>query len=260
MKTLLSVAAGILLLAAATPGKAADLLLPAKEPPPGQGFTWTGFYIGANFGGAWGSVAYSGSDTLGGAPVATSAGSYNSSGIFGGGQFGFNYQFPNNLVLGFESDYAYSSLHGSTATCIAVGCASATSSLDNFGSIRGRVGYAFSNVLLYGTGGGAWGFGHSSVTLTSAPGIPSLVGSSGSDTSEPIGAAAGGGLEWAFLPHFTLKAEYLHLQYNGIQQTYNYGLVGAGGVPFVGTTSANLGVNTVRIGVNWLFNLGSGLR
>ncbi len=56
MKTLLAVAAGILLLAVATPGKAADLLLPAKEPPPGQGFTWTGFYIGASAGEAWGSV------------------------------------------------------------------------------------------------------------------------------------------------------------------------------------------------------------
>lgn len=260
MKTLLAGAAGMLLLAAATPGKAADLPLPAKEPPPGQGFTWTGFYIGANFGGAWGSVDYSGTNTLGGVTVATFDGSYNASGLFGGGQFGFNYQFPNNLVLGFESDYDYSNFHGSTASCIAIGCSSGTFNLDNFGSIRARAGYAFNNLLLYGTGGGAWGFGHSSVTLTSSTVAPSLVGSAGSDTSEPLGWAAGGGVEWAFLPNFTLKAEYLHLQYNGIQQTYNFGLVGAGGVPFVATASANLGVNTVRVGVNWLFNLGSQLR
>jgi outer membrane immunogenic protein len=260
MKTLLAVAAGILVLAVATPGKAADLLLPAKEPPLGQGFTWTGFYIGANFGEAWGSVDYSGTNTLGGVPVATYAGNFNASGFFGGGQFGFNYQFPNNLVLGFESDYDYSGFQGSTTSCTAAGCSSGTFNLDNFGSIRGRVGYAVNNLLLFGTGGGAWGFGRSSATITSSTVAPSLVGSAGSDTSEPLGWAAGGGVEWAFLPNFTLKAEYLHLQYNGIQQTYNFGLVGAGGVPFVGTASANAGVNTVRVGVNWLFNLGSQLR
>ncbi len=199
-------------------------------------------------------------NALGGAPGPSYAGSFNASGFFGGGQFGFNYQFPNNLVMGFESDYAYSGFNGSTTSCTAVGCASGTFNLDNFGSIRGRVGYAVNNLLLYGTGGGAWGFGRSSATITSSTVAPALVGSAGSDTSEPLGWAAGGGIEWAFLPNFALKAEYLHLQYNSMQQTYNFGLVGAGGVPFVGTTNATLGVNTVRVGVNWLFNLGSGLR
>lgn len=255
MKTISAIAAAILALAVADPAKAADLLLPMKEPI-AQGFTWTGFYIGANGGGSWGSVDYSGSSALGGVPVATFAGSYTGSGLFGGGQFGFNYEFPNNLVLGFESDYDFSSFHGSTSSCIAVGCASATANLDNFGSIRGRVGYAFDNLLLFGTGGGAWGFGRSSVTLNSSTAVPSLVGATATDNSEPLGWAAGGGIEWGFLRNWTLKVEYLHLQYASFPQTYNLGLVGAGAVPYVGTSNVSMGLNVVRIGVNWLFTMG----
>lgn len=256
MKTLWLIAAGMLVFAA-IPASAADLPLPAKQPPLAQGFTWTGFFVGPNFGGAWGTVNYSGSNALGGATVATYAGSYGASGIFGGGQFGFNYEFPSNVVLGFQADFEESNLNGSTTSCLAVGCSSGISHLDNFGAVQGRLGYAFNNLLLYGTGGGAWGNGRSSVTITSSTAVPSLVGSTGADTSEPIGWAAGGGLEWAFLQNWTLKVEYQHLQFNGIQQTYNFGLFGAGGMPFVGTTGANLGVNTVRIGLNWLFTMGA---
>ena len=53
------------MLGLAVASNAADLPLPAKELPPARGYVWTGFYVGANVGGAWDPVDYSGSDALG---------------------------------------------------------------------------------------------------------------------------------------------------------------------------------------------------
>src|SRR5215471_6562236 len=69
---------------------------PVYLPPP---FTWTGFYIGANLGGAWGQRNLT--DTL----LGLSLSNVNDKGAFiGGGQLGFNYQF-GNFVLGVEADF-----------------------------------------------------------------------------------------------------------------------------------------------------------
>ncbi len=71
----------------------------------------------------------------------------------------------------------------------------------------------------------------------------------------PNGWAAGGGVEWAFVPNWTLRAEYLHLQFDGITEDRSVqGIV----APVVITThvSSNVGVDVVRVGVNYLFNWG----
>src|SRR2546428_420348 len=73
---------------------------PVYVAPP---FSWTGFYIGGNIGGAWanGNVT----DSLFGLSASTSR-----SGFIGGGQLGFNYQFTN-VVLGAEWDFDWTSLN-----------------------------------------------------------------------------------------------------------------------------------------------------
>ena len=76
---------------------------PYSAPPaPPAYYTWTGFYIGGNIGGAWahGSV----DDSLFGLSASASH-----SGFIGGGQLGFNYQF-SNIVLGVEWDFDGTSL------------------------------------------------------------------------------------------------------------------------------------------------------
>jgi outer membrane immunogenic protein len=68
------------------------------------------------------------------------------------------------------------------------------------------------------------------------------------------GWAAGAGLEWAFTRNWTVRLEYLHLQFNGVGDNFkSFGTVG--GVPFTSTSSgsANVGIDTVRVGVNYLF-------
>jgi len=256
MKTMLRVAAAIAALAVVTPAGAADLPLPDKAPPaPAAGY-WTAFYIGLNGGGAFGHADYNGNNTLGTLTTATFAGDYNVSGIFAGGQFGLNYQFPNNIVLGFEANIDGSNVHGSTAFCInPLNCQTASYDLWSFSTLDFRLGYAVGNVLFYGTGGGVSGNMRTHSTLTASTVAPGLVGIAAGDGEEPMGWTAGAGVEWGFMPNWTVKVEYKHLAFiNDTLQTYDYGLVGV--TPFVGQAYAKSGIETARIGVNYLFHWG----
>src|SRR5262245_47529775 len=75
---------------------------PVYAPPPiyvAPPFSWTGFYIGPNLGGAWSQRNLT--DTL----LGLSLSNVNDKGAFiGGGQLGYNYQF-GNFVLGIEADF-----------------------------------------------------------------------------------------------------------------------------------------------------------
>ena len=59
---------------------------------------WNGFYVGGFFGGSAGRT-----DVRFGDPATDSTRPW-ASGVFGGGQLGYNYQFSNSFVLGFEGD------------------------------------------------------------------------------------------------------------------------------------------------------------
>ena len=94
--------------------------LPMKAPVAST-VNWTGFYLGANVGGGWGSrsVDYAANDPatvllfapapgLGGAPPSTS---FKSSGAIGGLQIGYNWQFNRNWLVGVETDFDWSARH-----------------------------------------------------------------------------------------------------------------------------------------------------
>jgi outer membrane immunogenic protein len=271
MKSLLWLVAAAVALTAASLASAADLPLPTKAPATQAVYNWTGFYVGANFGGGWSRSAVSGSATsaLTGVGVfpETFAGNINSSGVLGGGQIGFNYEFPSNWVVGIEADIDGSGIAGATNTCATIlatgavaACETSSSRLNDFGTVRGRAGYALNNVLLYGTGGLAWD--QNSITHTATcvgaacPGasLP-FVSNNPSLSSSAIGWAAGAGAEWAFFRNWTFRLEYLHLEFDGV--TTNYTFTGSvAGFPFTTAshTSSNTGVDIVRVGVNYLFN------
>ena len=276
-------AAGVLAIMAVAPANAADIVPPqvSKErplrplpPPVVPAYNWTGFYIGGNLGGGWARTDFSGTGsavfpTIPLTVASTFAGTPNSRGILGGGQVGYNYQFPTDWVLGIEADIDGAGITGSVNTCATAttggiaGCQTSSSRLNDFGTLRGRVGYAWNNVLLYGTGGFAWG--QNSVTHTGTcvgagcPGVTLPFTSTAPSTSSTFaGWAAGAGAEWAFLPNWTLRVEYLHLQFDNIGESYAFTGTAAG-FPFTTTShvSANIGVDVARVGVNYLFNFGS---
>src|SRR5664280_774229 len=82
---------------------------PLYEPP----FSWTGFYIGINGGGAWGRSDWS--NTLGTNTIDTS-------GAVVGGTIGYNYQM-GQTVFGLEGDGDWSNLRGSTTGGACTSCA-----------------------------------------------------------------------------------------------------------------------------------------
>ncbi len=253
-------------------GFALTMLAPAHATdtslPPISVFNWTGFHIGAHGGYGWSHRNFTNTITgsLGAAQQsASNSGSDNGSGIIGGGQIGYNYQFLNNLVVGIETDIDAADINSSIAACVAgfgtAVCGTRGTEIENFGTVRARLGYAFNNLLLYGTGGWAWGQGTNKIQFTClGPGCPQTSGIPPTSPApigvdvNPFGWAAGAGAEWAFLPNWTLRAEYLHLQFNGVTEDRSKSSSFSPSLFVTSHVSSNMGVDTVRIGVNYLIN------
>ena len=278
---------GLLALVSASTAGAADLPLPAKAPPPSPIFNWTGFYIGGNGGGGWSHSNYTESSVgtsvgPGFAVTTTTAGSGSQSGSGGlaGGQIGYNYELPSHVVLGIEADADWAHISGSANGCSTytgstggvvpivigsvAGCGTTSNVLNDFGTVRGRLGYAFNNVLLFGTGGWAWGNSSGNETTTCVSGFPAacpgagigFTGGSGSfSSSTTSGWTAGAGLEWGFLPHWSARVEYLHLQFDNVSTNVSATVFSVGSTGNTTTNiSSNAGIDVVRVGVNYLFN------
>jgi outer membrane immunogenic protein len=256
---------------AACPASAADLGMPMKAPPiaPPPLYNWTGFYIGGNGGGAWTHDTF----TITGSDGAVGSSSADGNGWFAGGQIGFNWQFATNWVIGVEADADWSDVKLSHSHCdtfasgpfagFTAGCSSSNARQDDFGTVRGRFGYAINNVLLYGTGGWAWSHSTANGMITCVGGgcpgtslISGFLGSSASTTANPSGWVAGGGIEWGFAPNWTVRVEYLHLQFEGVGQDFAFTSATTGATVFA-HSQANSSEDTVRVGINYLFNWGA---
>jgi outer membrane immunogenic protein len=281
MNKRLFAAAAILGLFAASGVKAADMPLPMKAPPPPPApiFSWTSFYIGGNGGGGSFWDGFSLTQTSAAGPAGTS-GNFQGVGGLAGGQVGFNYEFfPSHVVIGVEGDGDWASIGGANTGCstftggvfvgTTAGCATNNVTLNNFETVRGRLGYAFDtsstfapSVLVYATGGWAWGnsSGNSTVTCL-GPFCPGLTipftGGTASFRDSENGWTAGGGMEWAFAQHWSARIEYLHLQFNNVNTNYTLTTTSIlGTIPVSTHISSNNSVNVVRFGINYLFNFG----
>jgi outer membrane immunogenic protein len=201
--------ASIVFCAAASSGAwAADLYRPYTPPPEPapapyvEPAIWEGAYIGVNGGYGW-----------------SNSSSTDADGAFGGGQIGYNWQ-RGRLVFGIEGDFQGSDINSSNAGFTG-------SDMDWFSTVRGRVGLANGPLLIYGTGGVAF------ADITNRVGLIE-------DSDTKTGYAVGGGLEWAFAPNWSAKAEYLFL--------------GLGDDTVAGTgIKVDDDVHTVRVGLNYHF-------
>jgi len=231
--------ATVALAALSAPAAAADLATkyPVKAVPVPV-FSWTGFYIGANVG--YGGDKFDYDVNVLGLPVGNL--STNSSGFFVGGQLGYNYQFANNVVIGLETDIQWSDI-GSSLDINAVGfpILSASSTVDYFGTIRARLGYAFDRFLPYITGGVAYGKTSADVSIV---GLPIW-----SQSSTSWGWTIGGGAEYAITNNWTFKAEYLYVDLGS--NTYDLGAAFL--APGILTSSADTQFHTIKAGVNYKF-------
>jgi outer membrane immunogenic protein len=252
-------------------------------------FTWTGFYAGVNAGYGFGvnnrnnntfTVVNPGTVTPNffpaGTVITTGNGNNNLDGFVGGGQIGYNYQI-GNFVIGIEADAQYADLGNrrNTGTTVAVLPAGAVapaffgatntslSSVDFFGTVRGRLGFAMDRFMVYGTGGFAYGDGGGNRNcVVAATGFVVTAGACGNNNNDfRTGYAAGGGVEYAFTPNLTGKIEGLYVDLGRNRQNNFLGLVGAGGaagVPVFRTSGGNNNSDefvVIRAGLNYKFNL-----
>ncbi|HEY6258201.1 MAG TPA: outer membrane beta-barrel protein [Xanthobacteraceae bacterium] len=247
MKKLLLGSVAFAALAAAGPVMAADMTpapapvytkAPAVAPP----YDWTGFYIGGHATYSWSHSEGQTTDTANGFLFAPGSG--NTSGFHGGGQIGFDYMMPSRIVLGVVADVSSGGHNSNTfvgphVTVTGEGKTTATEGL------RGRLGYAFDTVLLYGTAG--WGWSSGTSTRTQVAGI---VGNATPGTVESVsvnnsGWRAGAGLDYAFARNWDVFAEYKYARSQDITITFP--------IAQRSTTSHSTS-NAIEAGVNWRFN------
>lgn len=244
--------ATVALAALSAPAMAADLATkyPVKAVAVVPVFSWTGFYIGANAGYGGDQFTLTETESYYGvvSPYQYSQ-STNSSGFFVGGQIGYNYQFANNVVVGVETDLQWSNIEGSnTYTYSYAGVPYETgtrgASVDYFGTIRARLGYAFDRFLPYITGGAAYGKTKLSYNYVYAGEGAESVSSSSTNWGWTIGAGA----EYAITNNWTFKTEYLYVDLGSTDYTHAYL-----DSPYSYVGSVDTKFHTLKAGVNYKF-------
>lgn len=222
---------GVALTSALAAGSAfaADLPYPAAPPaPPAPAyvpatFSWAGIYVGVNGGYAFGT-----SDWIDTPTGALTSGDFSTKGFLAGGTVGGNFQV-SALVFGFEGDVDWTDLKGTSAATSP--CPSCVTASNWFGTARGRIGFALDRVLLFATGGAAFG----NLEMT-----PLNIGS----TSETeFGWTAGGGVEVALSQNWSAKVEYLYVDF--VKPSFALG---------ANNISVSFTENVVRAGVNLRFS------
>ncbi len=168
-----------------------------------QRSNWQGVYIGGHVGGAVGSMS----------PATTS-------GFVAGAHIGVNGQF-DRVILGVEADAGATSNGNS-------GLGSKFRQGNN-GSMRGRIGYSFDRVMVFGTGGAAVSNYEYKTTL-------------GSMSRMRLGTVIGGGAELLLTENVAVRGELLH--YNFSKSSFaNIG----------GPSSVTPRNNTFRAGMHYKF-------
>jgi high affinity Mn2+ porin len=265
-RSISSIGGGLGALVLGVPACAADLPadLPVKAPVPyvtDAASSWNGWYIGGHGAVVRGASSWSATPTGAAAPVAS--GSFNlpfnfdmmaGTGSYALGlQGGYNHVFPSHLLLGIEGDVTFPnsdvivpfSVKGNqTVVSPVLGQVDYAEALIHYGTLRGRIGYAFDHFLLYGTGGFAWTYDQLTRTQLAAPAAGGIAAAGDVDTRLlwRLGWTAGIGVEIPITDRWSAKAEYL---WTGFPSK---------GVTFADSAEvyrSSLSMESIRVGVNY---------
>jgi outer membrane immunogenic protein len=221
--------AGLLVAGAA---QAADLRAPVYKAAPAPYFSWAGWYLGASIGGAFGHDSILDVNEIAGTRY-----SNHPSGVFGGGQIGFNFQ-SGQFVWGVEADLGGMGLSKTTNEPGGGGILFTTIKSGFYGDVTGRLGIAaWDRTLLYVKGG--YAFYDGKISQTDVP--EATVGKSGHS-----GWTIGGGFEQMFSPAWSWKVEYLHFDFGRFNNTF------ADGDVYRNKFTAE----TIKVGINYHFGAG----
>jgi len=161
---------------------------------------WTGFYVGANIGGA-----------LSRENALTPLGSFSPdpSGVLGGAQFGYNFLLVPNWLLGIEGELDWTSAQGNVIIANSVATATVTSNHNWYDTLDARLGFVQGPWMYYVKGGAAWMNADYLATGNNANGVNAGASVSNTRTGWTIGA----GVEYTFAPGWSAKFEYDYLDF-----------------------------------------------
>jgi outer membrane immunogenic protein len=223
---------------------AADLPVYTKAPAyAAPAYDWSGFYVGVFGGGGWGNHNVS-NETGPATTFANYTANYSSQGGMAGGEAGFNWQ-SGNYVLGIEADGFWSGINGGDAGAVNAGAFPIASvDQDNLrwgGTLRARGGIAVDRLLLFFTGG--WAYGDLVHTNTD----PAL----GADqfTVHGNGLTAGGGIAYAMTNNLIGKVEYRYYNFNAYSRPGLPALTANGQLPY----TVNSTYSVVTVGLDYKF-------
>jgi opacity protein-like surface antigen len=167
-------------------------------------YNWTGFYVGANAGAAWGFTNWNFPDE--GAAI-----NPRFAGFLGGGDLGYNYQV-GKWVFGLEGDASWTNAHG-TRPCPTDFFHNCEVDINWLSTVTGRVGYAWDRLLIYAKGGAviAQGQAQSICNTNSRPTIIPLTGCpSQNDSKTAAGWTAGLGYEFGLTRNLSARGEIMY--------------------------------------------------
>jgi len=257
--------------ALALTGTAAFAAEPLPPPPPPPPFTWTGPYLGLQIGGAWGPGAF---DFFGFNPgdrdLFAVESSSAPSGVIGGAHVGYLYQFNSWGVVGIEgsvdgtslranADLVFPGFIGFVPKIVGNDILTAHATSDIQGSVRGKLGFAWDRVLVYGTGGVAFGGFSSNLYLNgiSVADNPFLIGNR-FFSNDRVGWTAGGGVQYAVTDNWWVFVEYRYTSFGGFNNPLSNFFSPGGALlntAFVNNSVSRFNENQVQAGFSYRFNL-----
>src|SRR5215467_2350590 len=196
---------------------AADLLVKAPVYAPPVPYNWSGLYLGANVGGAWSNRSIAG----------TALGDPFSTALIGGFQLGYNLQ-AGHFLAGVEGDFDWATFGHPKAPF--------SDQQKWISTFAARFGFASGRWLAYGKVGGGWA--QDNVGLDVPHGTNWTTNTNG-------GWLFGGGLEYGFKPHLTVKLEYDFLN------------LGDGTTSTVPAVSWRRDTQMIKLGMNYKFQPGA---
>ena len=174
----------------------APIRTPVKAQPAPLQYDWSGPYVGFHFGYGGGSFG-PGTNPL---PSQGVLFPHSITGLVGGYQAGYNFQYPNGLVIGLEADVTFTSPLDRPALTPAP----FNTTFNYLATARARVGHAFGSVLPYVTAGAAWG--QTQVIINDADGAPVS-----SKSLDHVGWTGGIGIEYALAGNWSGRLEYNYI-------------------------------------------------
>lgn len=204
-------------------------------------YNWSGFYVGGQVGYQWNANDQSVSAFAPGGAFFDGPFGFSARGVVGGGHVGYNWQF-GQWVAGIEGDFEGSGVKGDVTIPATSPVGPGAFSVDQKwqASLRGRLGWTWDRVMIYGTGGIAWGNFDATATNLAA-----VLSESWSDTL--TGWTLGAGVEWALWQNWTGRVEYRYTDYKSFTGVSS--VVAPGGS--FGTD--DLKFHTVRAGLSYRF-------